>query len=193
MMAVRHTQSNPSPLWGGVASEASRGGVAAIEWNEAMPHSGIKSRTRRQAQSLRRRPTDAERKLWHVLRSLKPLGIQIRRQAPIGKFVVDFACYEKKLVGEIDGSQHAEERRAYDDQRTAWLRSQNYRVLRFWNNDVLKTPRAVAEAILAELQNREVSSSRQDPTPIPSPQGGGESPVATPSDNRELTAFGERR
>ena len=77
-----------------------------------MPHSAITKRTRRQARTLRRSPTDAERKLWYLLRSLKPLGIHFRRQAPIGIYIADFAWHAGKLVVELDGSQHAEVRAA---------------------------------------------------------------------------------
>ena len=138
-----------------------------------MPHSAIANTTRRRAQHMRRAPTDAERKLWWVLRSMKPLGIHFRRQAPIGEFIADFAWHEGRLVIEVDGSQHAEVRVSYDDRRSRWLQSQGYRVLRFWNNDVLKTPRAVGEAILAAAREQE------DPTPDPSPQGGGEGASAS--------------
>ena len=131
----------------------------------SMPQTAITKRTRSQAQSLRRSPTDAERKLWYLLRSLKPLGMHFRRQAPIGLYIADFACHSEKLIIELDGSQHIDARKRYDDQRTRWLESQGYRVLRFWNNAVLKSPNNVAETILAV---------RQDPTPNPSPQGGGE-------------------
>jgi very-short-patch-repair endonuclease len=141
-----------------------------------MPHSGIQVRTRKQAQSLRRSPTDAERKMWLLLRTLKPLGMQFRRQAPIGNYIVDFVWYAGKVAVEIDGSQHAEQRRAYDERRTAWLQSQGYRVLRFWNNDVLRTPRSVGEAILA------AAAPDNDPTPDPSPQGGGERACASGED-----------
>jgi very-short-patch-repair endonuclease len=137
-----------------------------------LPHSAIRSRTRQQAQSLRRRPTDAERKVWYLLRTMKPLGYHFRRQAPIGPFIADFVWHDGKLVVELDGSQHADARRDYDERRTAWLQSQGYRVLRFWNNDVLKAPRSVGEAILAATS--ETSSKPLDPTPNPSPQGGGE-------------------
>jgi adenine-specific DNA-methyltransferase len=130
-----------------------------------MPYSAITKRTRGQARTLRHAPTDAERKLWYLLRSLKPLGLHFRRQAPIGPFIADFAWHAGKLVVELDGSQHAVERQTYDQQRTRWLESQGYRVLRFWNNDVLTAPRSVGEAILAASKN---------PTPNPSPQGGGE-------------------
>jgi very-short-patch-repair endonuclease len=98
-----------------------------------MPHSAISKQTRGRARSLRGAPTDAERKLWYLLRSLKPVGLHFRRQAPVGAFIVDFARCDGKLVVEIDGSQHAEQCREYDNRRTAWLESQGYRVLRFWN------------------------------------------------------------
>jgi len=145
-----------------------------------MPHSAIARRTRGQAQSLRRAPTDAERKLWQLLRSLKPLGMHFRRQAPIGIYIADFAWYAGKLVVELDGSQHAETRRDCDSRRTAWLQSQGYRVLRFWNNDVLKSPRNVGDAILAAA--RKPVATRSGPTPNPSPQGGGERAGASGED-----------
>lgn len=145
-----------------------------------MPHSGITMRTRGQAQSLRRQPTDAEKKLWYLLRSLKPLGLHFRRQTPIGSYIADFAWLAGKLVVELDGSQHATERKAYDVKRTAWLESQGYRVLRFWNNEVLKSPTSVGEAILSAA--RESSALVKDPTPNPSPQGGGEQAGASRED-----------
>jgi very-short-patch-repair endonuclease len=123
---------------------------------------------------LRRAPTDAERKLWYLLRSLKPLGMHFRRQAPIGIYIADFVWHAGKIVVELDGSQHAETRAVYDGKRTAWLESQGFRVLRFWNNDVLKSPRSIGEAILA--------ASKENPTPNPSPQGGGEPAAARGED-----------
>jgi very-short-patch-repair endonuclease len=142
-----------------------------------MPRTAITRRTRGQARTLRRSPTDAERKLWYLLRSLKPLGFHFRRQAPIGIYIADFAWHAGKLVVELDGSQHAETQAAYDLQRTHWLESQGYRVLRFWNNDVLTTARSVGEAILTAARERAA-----DPTPDPSPQGGGERAAARGKD-----------
>ncbi|MEA2989723.1 MAG: hypothetical protein QOG83_2434 [Alphaproteobacteria bacterium] len=156
-----------------------------------MPRTAITKRTRGQAQTLRRSPTDAERKMWWLLRSLKPLGMHFRRQAPIGIYVADFAWHAGKLVVELDGSQHAEDRTAYDARRTEWLPSQGYRVLRFWNNDVLKTPRAVGEAILAAAQAN--AAMPKNPTPFPSPQGGGEESAAPPRHINERRAGGEGR
>jgi very-short-patch-repair endonuclease len=129
---------------------------------------------------LRKGPTDAERKIWQVLRSLKPLGIHFRRQAPIGVYIADFAWYAGKLVVEIDGGQHAQVQQAYDARRTSWLKSQGYRILRFWNNDVLKSPHSVGEVILAAA--RESAAMQISPTPDPSPQGGGEHARASGKD-----------
>src|SRR5438105_1871487 len=109
---------SPSPLWAGVAPKAPGWGKLQNA-GPIMPHSDIARRTRSQAQSLRRSPTDAERRMWWILRSLKPMGVHFRRLAPIDSFIVDFAWYAGKLVVEIDGGQHAEARRAYDERRTA--------------------------------------------------------------------------
>jgi len=100
--------------------------------------------------------------------------MHFRRQAPIGVYIADFAWHDGKLIIELDGSQHIDARAAYDEKRTQWLQSQGYRVLRFWNNDVLTSPRSVGEAVLAAAQ--------KNPTPSPSPQGGGEHAAASGED-----------
>jgi very-short-patch-repair endonuclease len=87
------------------------------------------------AKSLRKTSTDAERLLWKYLRTKQIESLKFRRQEPIGKYIVDFACYEKKVVVEVDGGQHAASEK--DVERDAWLESQGFRVLRFWNNEVL--------------------------------------------------------
>ena len=98
------------------------------------------------ARSLRKTPTDAEQKLWTVLRRQQIEGHRFRRQHPIGVYVVDFVCLAEKLVVEVDGGQHAENIHA-DAKRTAWLELRGYRVLRFWNNDVLRNTGGVVETI----------------------------------------------
>ena len=104
------------------------------------------------ARQLRRAMTDAERRLWWHLRELKTKGAHFRRQATIGPYFADFACHECKLVIEVDGSGHAErEKIAADNVRTRFLESQGYRVLRFWNNDVLKDTEAVMMVIYDAL------------------------------------------
>lgn len=93
--------------------------------------------------------TDAERKLWAVLRSRQLGGAKFRRQQPIGPFIADFACQEFRLIVEADGGQHLDS--AGDGRRTMFLASKGYRVLRFWNNDILQNLEGVAESILAAL------------------------------------------
>jgi very-short-patch-repair endonuclease len=108
------------------------------------------------ARQLRRDATLAERLLWHRLRSMKPLGLHFRRQHPVGSSIVDFACLRARIVVELDGSQHGEpdaaahDAAAHDAERTACLTRQGYRVLRFWNADVLRNGVEVAETIFRE-------------------------------------------
>jgi very-short-patch-repair endonuclease len=121
---------------------------------------------------LRRKPTDAEHKLWLICRSLRSLGFHFRRQAPIGPYVADFVWYRGKLVIEVDGGQHENAERHRDQRRTRWLESEGYHVVRFWNNDLLRSPASVGELLLAEANN--AARRLTTPTPDPSPQGGGE-------------------
>jgi very-short-patch-repair endonuclease len=87
------------------------------------------------------------------LRALKPLGFHFRRQAPIGNYIADFVCHRSKIVIEIDGSQHGEpENVNRDEKRTAYLNSRGYRVLRFWNCDVMQGKEEVVAAVLRSLE-----------------------------------------
>ncbi|MDO8289957.1 MAG: DUF559 domain-containing protein [Parvibaculum sp.] len=105
------------------------------------------------ARFLRKNQTDAERKLWRELRYLKQYGFHFRRQVPMRQYVTDFICHSAKLVIELDGGQHDEIKAiASDARRTAWLETQGYKVLRFWNNDVLLNVEGVQTAIRAELR-----------------------------------------
>jgi very-short-patch-repair endonuclease len=103
----------------------------------------------RQATELRCNTTDAERRLWAALRDRRLQGYKFRRQHPIGPFIVDFACTKHHLVIEADGSQHDES--PSDARRTAWLEGQGWRVLRFWNNDILANTEGVVSTILQAL------------------------------------------
>jgi very-short-patch-repair endonuclease len=107
--------------------------------------------------------TDAERALWFQLRAKRLQDWKFRRQQPIGKYIVDFVCFEAKLVVELDGGQHAEQADA-DARRTAWLESQDFRVLRFWDDAVLKETDAVLGEILRNLP--------LSPTPLPQGERG---------------------
>ncbi|MET0720742.1 MAG: endonuclease domain-containing protein [Tardiphaga sp.] len=101
------------------------------------------------AKSLRANMTDAERRLWYRLRAHRLEGIKFKRQVPIGRYVADFACMERKLLVEVDGGLHAESNS--DVERTKWLEDQGFRILRFWNNEVLNETNAVLEIILAAV------------------------------------------
>ncbi|MEE9559100.1 MAG: endonuclease domain-containing protein [Candidatus Brocadiales bacterium] len=98
------------------------------------------------AKNLRKRPTDAERLLWKHLRSKRFEGLKFRRQHPIGNYVVDFACLEKQIVIEVDGGQHTIEKNK-DEERDRWLEKEGYKVLRFWNNEVLTNVEGVSEVV----------------------------------------------
>ena len=105
---------------------------------------------------MRRISTDAERKLWFLLRDRRLGGIKFRRQVPFKHYVLDFVCLERKLVIEVDGGQHNESRT--DLNRDALLRTEGFQVARYWNDDVLRNP----EGVLTDLLNRLRTS---DPSP----------------------------
>lgn len=103
------------------------------------------------ARELRHTPTPAEQLLWQHLRNRR-LGVKFRRQVPIGPFIVDFFCHEASLVVELDGEAHAErDRAALDADRSAWLAENGYRVLRFWNREVMDETEAVIAGIKSEM------------------------------------------
>ncbi len=102
------------------------------------------------ARNLRKRSTDAESILWNLLRNRQLVGHKFRRQVPIGKYIVDFLCVAGGLIVELDGGHHKEQM-SYDSERTLFLESKGYRVLRFWNSQMLEEMDAVQEAILMAL------------------------------------------
>jgi primosomal protein N' (replication factor Y) len=102
------------------------------------------------ARVLRGISTDAESRLWRMLRNRNMLGCKFRRQFPIGDYIADFICIEKRLIVELDGGQHLE-RTALDELRSSFLRERGFRVLRFWNDDVLPREREVPEQIVGAV------------------------------------------
>ena len=105
---------------------------------------------RDRARRLRKEMTDAERALWARLRRRQLNGFPFRRQYPLGRYIVDFVCLAQRLVIELDGGQHSVQQ-DYDAKRTAWLEKQGYRVIRFWDNDVLLETDTVVASIFEAL------------------------------------------
>ncbi|MBI1883568.1 MAG: endonuclease domain-containing protein [Chlamydiae bacterium] len=118
------------------------------------------------AKSLRRNATDTERFLWEFLRSNRLAKFKFRRQVPLGPYIVDFVCQKQRVIVECDGGQHAQRQKTYDDERDQWLKIEGYRVLRFWNNQILKEHEAVLQVIY------EACADTPHPTLSPKGRGG---------------------
>jgi len=104
------------------------------------------------ARRLRKESTEAEKLLWSYLRRKSLFGLKFRRQEQIGDYIVDFVCYEKKLIIELDGGHHnQDETKVHDLKRQKWLESQNFKVIRFWNNEVIKNIEGVHQVIKANI------------------------------------------
>ena len=114
-----------------------------------MPHTPIPPQNRARARKMRKNLTEAELKLWNAIRAHRLMGLSFRRQAHIAGFIVDFACPEKNLIVEVDGSQHADaENAAYDQARSQRLEADGWSILRFWNDDVLRDIDGVCQHIV---------------------------------------------
>ena len=127
------------------------------------------------SRQMRKAPTEAERKLWwHLRHRLQLADTHFRRQVQVGPYIADFLSHKSKLIIEIDGGQHGSQL-SKDQTRTRRLEAEGYRVLRYWNNDVLSD----IEGVLIEIH-----AATRTPTPDPSPQGGGEQKARRPSPSR---------
>jgi very-short-patch-repair endonuclease len=123
--------------------ERRRGRISKIEENPIT----------RAAKELRRRQTETEKRLWFKLRDNQACGVKFRRQEPIGKYIVDFVNYENKLIIEVDGNHHTEtEVKINDADRTRWLKSEGFKILRFWNSEIMRNLEKVIEKIKENLQ-----------------------------------------
>ena len=165
MNAAPHS---PSPLAGeggtrsvtdeGVGSASAAAGISRADRDPSSAPSGHllpqgekdRKNNVKFAKHLRRNMTEVEAKLWNALRDRRFENYKFRRQVPIGKYIADFACFEKRLIVELDGSQHEESKR--DETRDAWLKSQNFRILRFWNIDINQALDGCLIAILDALK-----------------------------------------
>ncbi len=140
---------------------------------------GYSEKSVQKARALRQDATDAEKKLWYRIRNKKLCGHKFRRQQPVGKYIVDFICQEKKLVIELDGSQHAEQNE-YDDERTKFLEDAGYKVIRFWNNEIFEDMESILETILYNLGTapHDSSASLSGLASSAPPQGGSRLPAS---------------
>ena len=153
-------RAHPSPLAEEGANRRRRGAGEG-----AKPLTGA-------ARRLRSRMTDPERKLWLALKDRRFEAYKFRRQVPVGRYIADFLCFESRLIVEVDGGQHADSQR--DKVRDNWLVQNNFRVVRFWNNDVLMNAEGVLmliEKALAAKHESHGSQTRAAPHPILLPQG----------------------
>jgi very-short-patch-repair endonuclease len=123
------------------------------------------------ARRLRQQETDAEHRLWNMIRGRRIEGAKFVRQYPIGPYVADFVCRERMLVVEADGSQHADS--PTDEARTAFLNGRGYDVLRFWNNEILQNPDGCWQVLSAVLLGNPSPDWRFAPATL-SPEGRGE-------------------
>jgi very-short-patch-repair endonuclease len=110
----------------------------------------LRAWTALRTKELRKYQTSQEQKLWASLRSRRFVGFKFRRQVLLGRYIVDFVCFEKRLIIELDGSQHTDQQ-AYDENRDTWLIEQGYRVLRFWNHEVDRQYVDVLGSVYREL------------------------------------------
>ncbi|WP_184084833.1 DUF559 domain-containing protein [Sphingomonas xinjiangensis] len=133
---------------------------------------GGRGRALARAREMRKHPTEAERKLWRLLRNHRLAHTKWKRQQPIGRYIADFACLKHHLIVEANGAQHIAS--AYDAARDAWLQGQGFRLLRFHNNAILAEPDSVLTAILAAIEAQAGASSPalRSPSPRPSPARG---------------------
>jgi very-short-patch-repair endonuclease len=119
---------------------------------QAPNHRPVAKRIRKFAKEMRHEPTDAEAAMWRLLRGRRLSKFKFRRQVPFRNYILDFVCFDERLIVEIDGSQHAGSER--DAARDAAVSAEGFRIARYWNNDVLQRPTSVLEDILAKLAER---------------------------------------
>ena len=118
------------------------------------------------AKNLRKQSTDTEQLVWKYLRAKWLNGLKFKRQRLIGNYIVDFVCFERKIIIELDGGQHAQpDQMLKDNERDQWFERQGYEVLRFWDNEVLRNTRGVLEVIWKKCLNRPPLN------PLPSREG----------------------
>ncbi|WP_040577192.1 DUF559 domain-containing protein [Methylopila sp. M107] len=117
--------------------------------NEIPHHCGVRPAARENAKRMRREPTLAEAKLWRLLRDRRLAEVKFRRQAPFGRYILDFVCFSPRIVVEADGGQHDQSDR--DKERDAFLGAEGFTVIRYWNNEILGNPEGVLEDLTGRI------------------------------------------
>ena len=163
MRALQHARRLCRDAAGLSPSPAGRGVGERVGEDVAMQKPPLPTRTLQHARRLRRDATDAERALWRHLRGGRFVGAKFRRQHPIPPYIADFCCVASRLVVELDGGQHND---AVDAVRTRDLQARGWRVIRFWDNDVLLNTEAVLDAIWNAVETPALT-----PTPLPPGEG----------------------
>lgn len=136
----------------GVLAEHSERQVPEIAREGEAVNTDVTQRNRQHARAMRAEPTPAENRLWQIVRGRKPGGLKFKRQEPMGPYIVDFVCHEKRLIIEVDGVQHSGS--GQDRARDQCFEEAGYHVLRFWNDEVLQNSDGVAGHILAVANAR---------------------------------------
>jgi len=155
-----------------------------------MPHAAVSEQQRHRAKHLRRAMTRAEILLWRYLKAHHLDGLAFRRQAPMGKYVVDFVCHSARIIVELDGETHDfDERQQHDAVRDAWLASRGYHVLRFTNEDVLSN----LEGVLTVIGEAATARARSAPPSLSLPRMGGGNPQTTAVSSGNAMDRGSRR
>ena len=149
MRTIHHNLKKPSPSGRGQGEGRTPSGRGQGEGHHGP--SKLPDDLLQFARNLRKKQTDAEARLWQLLRDRRFAGRKFRRQHSIPPYIVDFYCDEARLIVEVDGGQHAEARR-YDEKRTHFLEHRGLRVIRFWNHEVLNMTEVVCEALWFELE-----------------------------------------
>ena len=169
------TPPNPSPLVGEGGARRVAVGGCGVASRQATPNTLAQVQSRhellkKRARQMRANPTDAEQQLWYILRDKRLNALRWRRQQVIDdRYIVDFICFEHRVIIEADGSQHAENEA--DVARDAWLIAQGFKVLRFWNADILNNIEGVVEAVIDAIQY-DAAQTCGSPHTQPSPAGG---------------------
>lgn len=147
----RSARVDPPPLKGGGTGQGANSAPLPPKGGRGVGERGARDALRKHAKRMRSNQTPAEHRLWQILRAKRLAGYKFKRQLRIDHYIVDFACLKERLIIEADGGQHAESGR--DGRRDAYLRTQGFRLLRFWNSDIFENEEGVLHTILGALEH----------------------------------------